>query len=366
MSNFTSLVFYFLTFGISILAFSYYNNINRTVVKIGLTVAVLIPTFVAGFRYMVGTDYGVYYNTFAHYLNKQSYLWIITDSRHYDMERCFLLISKFVTEMLSAKAVFGVFALIIIALFTHTLMTQYRNFKLTILFFLFLFGPNLTSYNILRQSIALVISFWGLQFVFEGNIRKYLMAIICASFFHSSAVLAIPIYFLWNHKKEFGLSSIKKLCIYIVAIAIVVEWQPILNFLSNKFGAFFYISKYSRYLNAGNTLNRSFYLKLIWGVLFLLLEKRYIKFDKRFALFINMYMIGVILEYTGFHTPFIKRIGNYYSVYTGLMLSGTLPFVFYKYSNRSILHVAVISYEIIIFLITSFMMNQGKYFPYTC
>lgn len=363
MSNFASLVFYFVTFGIAIVAFSYYKDKNITIAKIGLTVAVLIPTFVAGFRYMVGTDYDVYYYTFRTDLPNSSYSWILTDSRHLNMERVFLVISKFITSILGAKGTFGFFAFIIVLLFIFTLIKQYKRINIVLPFFLFLMGPYMASYNILRQSIALIIAFWGCQFVFEGNIKKYFYTVICASCFHFSAILSLPIYLLWNHRKKTDLNALKKLLLLIIAICFVLTWRPLLMW----FGTLTQISsitKYTRYLSAENTFNRSFYLKLFWGILFFLFKKRYINCDRRFALFINMYVIGVILEYTGFYTPYIKRISNYYSLYTEVMLIGTFPMIFRIKTNRNIVRICTIFYEYALFFVVSFLMKQGKYFPY--
>lgn len=362
MTDIQSLFFYLSVYGISIVEFSMYKQKNRVTAGFGVLISMLILAIVAGIRYNVGTDYGAYYYTFDH-LKDYSYRWIITDNRHFNQERGFLLISKFFAGIVGAKGTFGVFALFIVGVFLLTLFKQYKNMELTLIYALFLFEQFTGSFNILRQAVASVIVFWGLKYVFEGKFLKYIVVLIVASSIHMTAFLAVPIYFMWNHKRKDDMRIAWKVGIYSIAILVVISWRTLLQILNESLGGFF-INKYSVYLIGNETQNRSFYLKLLLGVLFLCLEKFYRSYDKRYSLFINMYLLGVILEFTGFYSTYIKRIGEYYGGYTGIVLLGSLPLVLTRNMNKTIVRILIYLYEIALFVVVSFIMKQGGYFPY--
>lgn len=362
MSEFDSLLLYIFVYGISTILFSLHRHKNIVIAKIGIALSIMIPTLLAGLRFEVGTDYSVYYYIFDN-IRKCSYQWILTDSWHFNEERGFLVVSKFVSDILGPRNVFGFYGLLILLIFVYTLIKQYRNYNLSIFYFLFLLGQYTASLNTLRQSLALVMLFWGFQYVFEGKIVKYGTTILFAAMFHTTAVVAIPIYFLWNHKRKEDLKLWKKTAIYFLAIILVALWNPLLTLLNTNLSGF-YILKYTTYLVGNETNNRSFYLKLLLGIIFIIIEKYLKSKDIRLSLFVNIYLVGVIFEFTGFYSTFVKRISEYYCGYAGIILLGSLPLAFRGYTSKMAVKVLVCSYELLLFIVVSYLMGQGGYFPY--
>ncbi len=360
MSDFESLFLYLFVFLISTCCFSLYKN--RYLGKIGILFAIMLPSLLAGFRYYVGTDYGTYYYCFSE-LNKVSYYWILTDSFHMNMERGFLVTSKFVADLLGAKATFGFYSFIIISIFILTIIKQYEKYNLTLCYLFFLITINLSSYNILRQEVALVILFWGFKYIFNKNIFKYGLIVLLACQFHTTALLAVPLYFLWSNKRGGEVKFSLQVIYYIIALVIVIFGQNMFSFLVGTSDNF-YLQKYSAYLNEYESDNRSFYLKLMLSVFFISLINKYKNYDTRLCLFVNAYILGMIFEYSGFYSPFLKRIGDYYSQFSGLMLLVTLPFLFHIRFNRLVLKLCVLIYVFSLFFIVTFVMNQGHCFPY--
>ena len=359
MSDFESLFLYLSVFMISTCCFSLYKN--RYLGKIGIFFAVMIPSLLAGFRYEVGTDYVTYYYCFSE-LDKVSYNWILTDSFHMNMERGFLLVSKFIVDLSGARAAFGVYSFIIISIFIFTIIKQYEKYNLTLCYLIFLITINLSSYNILRQEIALVILFWGFKYIFNKSIVKYGFIVLVACQFHTTAALSVPLYFLWSKNRD-DVNHTLKVIYYIIALIIVVFWQNIFSFFAVGSDNF-YIDKYSTYLIEYESNNRSFYLKLMLSVFFISLLKKYKNYDTRLSLFVNAYILGALLEYTGFYTPFVKRISDYYGEFSGLMLLITLPSIFYIRFNQFFAKICILIYAFSLFIIVYFVMNQGHFFSY--
>ncbi|MBT2642190.1 EpsG family protein [Bacillus sp. ISL-41] len=85
-------------------------------------------------------------------------------------------------------------ALIIIGLYKYS-----RLFELSVYVYV-TGGLFLVTMNGIRQCLAAAIIFSATKYLIEGNWLKYTLAVIFASFFHQSALILIPIYFLVRNK----------------------------------------------------------------------------------------------------------------------------------------------------------------------
>lgn len=78
----------------------------------------------------------------------------------------------------------------------------------------FFMGRNLIQ---IRSGLAYVIVIWGIKYVHERKPYKYFLVILIASFFHSSAWIALPFYFLSN-----WININKKIIIVGLSIAFII------------------------------------------------------------------------------------------------------------------------------------------------
>ncbi|EIT86533.1 hypothetical protein A374_03144 [Fictibacillus macauensis ZFHKF-1] len=85
-------------------------------------------------------------------------------------------------------------ALIVVVLYRYSKM-----FELS-LFVYITGGMFLISMNGMRQCLAAAIIFLGTRFLIDGKFIKYALVIIIASYFHESALILLPIYFLVRTK----------------------------------------------------------------------------------------------------------------------------------------------------------------------
>lgn len=84
--------------------------------------------------------------------------------------------------------------LIIIGLYKYS-----RLFELSIYVYI-TGGLFLVTMNGIRQCLATAIIFTATKYLIEGNWFKYILVVVLASFFHQSALILIPIYFLVRYR----------------------------------------------------------------------------------------------------------------------------------------------------------------------
>ncbi|OZU89289.1 capsular biosynthesis protein [Virgibacillus indicus] len=88
-------------------------------------------------------------------------------------------------------------------------------------------GLFLVSMNGIRQLLAAAIAFTALKFLIEGSFFRYALIIIFASFFHQSALILLPIYFLVRFKAW----SKATIALIILSVIIVIGYEQFSNLL---------------------------------------------------------------------------------------------------------------------------------------
>lgn len=362
MSNVGSVILYIFILLISGFFFSFYKSRRKGIRDTGVFLSIIIPTIFAGVRYNVGTDYGVYNSIFTLLRSVSLGNILVGNYNRYSMrvERGFLILSKICTCFFSNKMIFAVMACVTISIFVYTLLTQYRNYNLTICYIVFLFSAYTSSLNIMRQYLAVVLVFYGLRFVFENKPVKFGLVVLFAATFHVTAILAFPMWFFWDHKANKKINNQIAILFFVAAILIVSNWKNLLRFVLSFNMPF--ISKYGGYLVGNAANNRSFYIQVAMAFVMLFLTKYIKHYDNRVEYFVYLYLIGVIIEYTGFYITYVKRVGIYYFVTEALLLS-LYPKAFHEKSDR-IVGSMVCIFEIVYFILSAFVLGQSGLIPY--
>lgn len=184
----------------------------------------------------VGTDYPMYYDFFV----KKSYVGIVEPG------------VSFIYSLAIKYNSFLVFSLCVYILFIFFMFKGIQkncpNYLISVLVFILTY-TYLTSYNQLRQMIAVSILFCCVNYVVSNKYRdklKYLVVILLAYLFHTSALVAL--IFLFIPTKKFN----AKVVITLFLATIVMYFVPSLK---NYIGKFivgisgFYEQKYTGNLN---------------------------------------------------------------------------------------------------------------------
>lgn len=358
MSEFESILLYFAVFLISTACFSCYRSTINIIKKAGVSLSVIIPAIFAGLRYEVGTDYANYYYGFS-ILKRMSLAALFHGSYNLNIEKFFSLISKLLLYVFNEKAIFGIWSGIIVFIYVYTLIHFYPDYDLSIAYFAVLTIFYSASFNILRQEIAISLVFFSIHYVYEDKFKNFIITILIATLIHSSAIVGIIIYFCWNHKTHYSRNLLHNWKTILLILIFLLTWKqllPKLTFIS-------FVQKfYDAYSSGNQGSNFSFLLKLILLIFFIYFEDALALNDEKMRFFILLFMIGTLLEYTGYYSTFVKRIGLYFSVSEILIFSNIRKI----FTKRSEFLVRIIIFTLLYleFFVLFYILKQSDMIPY--
>lgn len=147
---------------------------------------------IAAIRSDVGHDYNSYGQIFLD-IRKQSYETISTSK----LEKGFAIPMKILTVAFGKDyQLFFVVVAFVMALGVMAYIYLYSEKPYMSVFCFLTFGLYFNSMNFLRQMIAAIIVMYALQYIQKKEMLRYLILVIFASCFHTSALLMIPFYFI--------------------------------------------------------------------------------------------------------------------------------------------------------------------------
>ena len=183
----------------------------------------------------------------------------------------------------------------------------------------------------LRQIIAMSIMILNFENVKNKHLIRFMLFTFAASLFHTSAIVAVPIYFLYR----INIGGLKRFCMFILIPIIYIYKRKLLSF----FQSWFY-SDYSIYeQNRGSWATFAFYF-LIWVLYLLLYYKDYSNCrpenSSGYDLKINhinvepIYIVGFIVQLFVFVNPNVFRVAFYYQIFAIIMVPQLLTSDFFK------------------------------------
>jgi len=217
-----------------------YTN-NRRFLKLSFLV---IFIFLA-LRYDFGNDYMVYFD-YHEFVNNLPFNYLINFPIYKDpmfMEVGYTWINKIFPDFFLMVAVLSGFSCFVY----YKLIKDYATISLLwFSIFIFLFDPYLmlVQSSAIRQTVAISLFIYSVQYLINRNFWKYSLLIITGSLFHISALVLLPMYFIvtpskWN----------KKILVILLFIFIVLALfgNYFLDFLEN-FALVYFPSYYESYL----------------------------------------------------------------------------------------------------------------------
>lgn len=148
--------------------------------------SVLPLIIVSALRYQVGVDYN-------------SYMWMheaIGRGEAVHAEAGYKALSELVLKYTSdPQAIFVVTSIIILALIGVGIYCYSPQPALSLFLFVSM-GYLFSSFNILRQYIAIAILFVALKFIKENKFLPYLAFVLVAMLFHKTAIIMVPLFFV--------------------------------------------------------------------------------------------------------------------------------------------------------------------------
>ena len=126
------------------------------------------------------------------------------------------LAKTFSTLGLPVEVWFGFIALVFAVCVAVALYRSSADpFIAVIILFTFYFAFTLSG---LRQTVAMGLIIWSYQYIKERRLAPYLALFVVAFFFHASAIIFFPAYWLWNlrvgYKQLFAVAGALAICVF--------------------------------------------------------------------------------------------------------------------------------------------------------
>lgn len=249
--------------------------------------------------------------------------------------------------------------------------------SLCLSFFIFLTLFYNSSFNLVRQCIAIFILFYGFNFLIRKEWIKYIITIVIAMLFHNSAIIGVLfllIYWFLYGKEEkrkskteniFNNNYLKIICIAIVGL--ILTFMPIV--MKRIFSSSPLFAQYLGYIPDTISLSISQLVVKLPFLIIILIEWKSMKDNPLRYFYLLMAIIDILFsQFSGYSalstaSAFAGRISAYtsafyiYSVPNALMLDVN--------KNRKI----ILMFVLILFLIVywyhfTIVLNYNETFPY--
>lgn len=276
---------------------TYYIGIRyRDNLTLGSTLTILsIFVFFSAVRYDVGVDCLSYIKSYNHVLQ-------YFNSDRKDSEFGFIILMKILAFFKCSSTVFlGTIALIQIGFFFLALRREKYLYAYLILF-LIATGYYFSWMNGMRQILALSILVYAISL---KDLKLKALTCIFASFFHTSALLMLPVVFVCYFYNKIWISRID-IKIALIVIAQLLPQAIGLSFILSKVDMVMELIGYNRYVDAASIIKQNeqslalgprYYILVLLGVIITIFSKKIAEHfkDSLFVPIYNLYFIGLIL-----------------------------------------------------------------------
>lgn len=222
------------------------NRAYKKNTKFWWVIAWLILTIIAGFRYNTGQDWALYENAYSNLVyhggNFLKGLFNIEISFKLFSWISYILLGNSLLLFLLNAALTNFFALAGIYRFKDQINPAWSVFIYTgILHFM--------QYNLGRQFLAMMIIFFAIKEIVNRHFIKFIVSVLFASLFHSTALLVMPLYFYGISIKKGGkYTQLFNILFYLLPIAALLSINPLISIAHKILGN----TKYNSYTLSGN------------------------------------------------------------------------------------------------------------------
>lgn len=356
MIEFISVCLYIATFLISSMLISI-SSYRKKGTRILVFMALSLPILLAALRYDVGTDFFNYFRSFLSAKDTTIMQYLGSNSIQ---EFSRFLIFKVSALFNSYNIALGVYSLLSVIIIYFSIKNHEDKIYIGSSFFIYLCIYYPSSLNLMPQFVAISIVAFSFKYIFNKDFFKFSLFVILAALFHITALVAFPLYFLWDSKKKRLISNWKVFLTALLCLILIVNYQSIIEYLSD----IEILNKYEMYA-ADNTRgqNRDLIFKFLLFIAVMILRKPLIKYDNRNQLYILLIFFNLIIGFTGFSSPWVKRISLYFEI-TQLFLVPSIIQLFKDRKEKTLIYFGVFLYAITYFIIVYYWLGNSEIIPY--
>lgn len=301
---------------------------------------------ISGLRYYVGTDYSTYKNIYDT-INT-------TDIESSVSEIGYYFLNKFIYTINSdSQMIFIATSFIILLLIFITVNKYCDKFELALYLYITLFHFY-ASFNVIRQYIAIAITFYAVRYIIEHKFYKYLIAIIIASSFHTTAIIMIPFYFICKIKmdtREYLYGSI-------IGIISLLAFEKIFELCINL------IPRYTEYKESVLFTYGSASAVIVYGIIFIIIymfRKSLIELDDKNIIYMNFLFVSVLISILTIKGVLFARIAGFFNIYAIILIPNLVDLL--KKKEKRIIYYSIlcVGYLYCYLMLRS---NQGGVLPF--
>ena len=246
----------------------------------------LILLYMAALRDGIGYDWNNYLTVFHAFR-----IWEITvweSLRLFNIEPGFVLLNIFIPRFRILIFVIAVFSV------STKLWAINKYSEAKYISLLMYFAGIFLAYDmgIIRQAISISMLLIGLQYIRDRKLIKFLLIVALGTLFHITTLVFIPLYFI-NYRR------FSRLTIYIVtAVSLVLYFVDLtygLVFVLNLLPLDFITQRLDNYLDYDVNLIMSLAKRIVVLVIFVEFYERFKINDKMSRIFLNSYILSVVL-----------------------------------------------------------------------
>ncbi len=280
--------------------------------KIQHLLSILIIALFIGFRYKVGVDWEGYRNDFFALKKNVNPSFF---SQSYELG--YYIISLVIAKIgLSYQWLFFLVALISWIFIYKSIPT----FLLPLLiFFIFVDEFFFWSMNGMRQYAAMSIWLFSIRYLSNKQFIKYIICILFASLFHTSALLFIPLYFI-PYQKLFQRQI--WFILFIISFIIgssglflkmvensLISLSHVIPFLKSYLH---YIENNRFFVDESVKVGFGFYFRIIVNALIIFFSYRVVKTYPKTSIYFVLLFFGIILFNLTYNISLLGRFNNYF------------------------------------------------------
>lgn len=341
---------------------SYTCNYKISFLNKEVILILIIFSFFSGVRYAVGVDYLTYKYYYQTLLSSGEQLM--------RFEWLFTQISLLFSHLNMHFASYFSFLAFIQLFF---ILYSFKNEKYlypSMLFVLMTNGTYFMWMNGIRQIIAMSIFIFSIQYIKEKKIINYMLLVLLAFLFHKSALLLIPLYFVfYNNRDLFRSISLQFILIFIALYLSEKEiWSKLVSHINQSLS----ILEYESYIDfeiESKEFNRSlrFYLPLLINCIIVLYSKKLKKYFANTIINIvyNLFFLGVLLSLLFYDSPLMQRPAIYFIYVQFIMNAYLLVYLRHNLNNKVINRLTFISVITFNLLILYAWIYSDFYTQYT-
>lgn len=257
-------------------------------------------------------DLPIYQAFFSAIANHQSYL--INDAVLRHFEPGYILFNRIVAAFTSDFTIFLlVESIIICGSYMWTIYKySYIPWLSVIIFLATIFTQSLF---VLRQHIAIAIILFSVPFIINRKIWGFLLIEALAFSFHSSALIFLPAYWLYNIKLSRGF-WFQFACVMAIAVPV---FHVLVAYLSSKLGLY---EGYLENISEGTNFTPGLISASTLIVCAIALNPS--KLDGCLKFQFIMVCIATIINFAGIGLPLIPRLSHYYTIWGILLLANAV------------------------------------------